>query len=154
MSKVCTVCKKKKSDDDFFFRDKKTGRRHAQCKDCYRDKRHSRKHYEKYRDQYIERAKARKRRLYADNFEKIVTYLEKHPCVDCGEDDVIVLDFHHRDRKKKSFNICAKLSRYSWDKISKEIAKCVIVCANCHRRRTAKELGWKRGRISPGTQMA
>jgi hypothetical protein len=32
--------------------------------------------------------------------------------------------------------------KYSWSKILEEIEKCDVRCANCHRRRTAKQLGW------------
>ncbi len=43
------------------------------------------------------------------------------------------LDFHHRDPKKKDFGLAVKGLTRSWEKIQKEIDKCVLVCANCHR---------------------
>lgn len=64
-------------------------------------------------------------------------------CADCGESDPIVLDFDHRDQATKSFNI-GDVARLGWSlkKALAEAEKCDVVCANCHRRRTAKQLGW------------
>ena len=73
-------------------------------------------------------------------------------CVDCGETDPLVLDFDHLDPATKTKN--AKGSRVAdgpkrlmWTKLSyaqleAEVAKCEVVCANCHRRRTARMQGW------------
>jgi hypothetical protein len=64
-------------------------------------------------------------------------------CADCGEKDPIVLDFDHRDRKEKHFQI-GDTARFGWSKkkLLEEVEKCDVVCANCHRRRTAVQLGW------------
>ncbi len=51
----------------------------------------------------------------------------------------MVLEFDHL--KDKAFNIGASLSGRSWASILDEIAKCEVVCANCHRRRTARRRG-------------
>src|ERR1700680_5015487 len=42
------------------------------------------------------------------------------------------MDFHHRDESQKSFTIACCYSR-SWDALRKELDKCVLLCANCHR---------------------
>lgn len=56
-------------------------------------------------------------------------------CVDCGESNHIVLDFDHlRDKK---YNVSRMIhDGFSWKAILKEIQKCEVVCANCHRIRT------------------
>jgi hypothetical protein len=36
---------------------------------------------------------------------------------------------------------------YSWKAIEEEISKCEVRCANCHRRRTAKQFNWKRAGV-------
>jgi hypothetical protein len=41
----------------------------------------------------------------------------------------------------KQFNIGAVLPYPPWDAVLEEIAKCEVVCAKCHRRRTARRLG-------------
>ena len=68
--------------------------------------------------------------------------------MDCGESDPIVLDFDHSKGRRKRAAI-ADLVRggaLRWGTILREIEKCEVRCANCHRRRTATELGWYRGR--------
>jgi hypothetical protein len=67
--------------------------------------------------------------------------LKASPCRDCGGVfPPYVLDFDHRDRATKAFNISVAMSNgYPWDVILAEVAKCDLVCANCHRVRTYKE---------------
>ena len=70
----------------------------------------------------------------------VTQYLLANPCVDCGETDPIVLEFDHRDPSEKLFSIGNSLGQtWRWQKIKAEIAKCDVRCANCHRRRTAKQ---------------
>lgn len=60
------------------------------------------------------------------------------PCVDCKVSyPFYVMDFDHRDGESKSFNV-GDMHRLSASKkrIDEEIAKCDLVCANCHRIRT------------------
>lgn len=66
-------------------------------------------------------------------------YLETHPCVDCGENDPVVLEFDHV-RGEKEFNI-ADVARNAVgrEKLQEEIQKCEVRCANCHRRKTKRE---------------
>lgn len=71
----------------------------------------------------------------------VYTYLLQHPCVDCGNDDIDVLDFDHvRGEKYKTINTMIK-ERDSIVKLQEEIEKCEIRCANCHRKRHAIENG-------------
>jgi hypothetical protein len=73
----------------------------------------------------------------------ILDYLRRHPCVDCGEPDPVVLDFDHVGDKS------ANIARLVTDVapivvIDAEVAQCEVVCANCHRRRTAARGAWRR----------
>ena len=43
------------------------------------------------------------------------------------------LEFHHRDEGGKDFSISDKGYSRSWARVRAEIAKCVLLCANCHR---------------------
>ena len=64
---------------------------------------------------------------------------EKSGCVDCGETNHIVLDFDHLSNKK--YNVSRMIhDGFSWAAIKKEIAKCEVVCSNCHRIRTHNRL--------------
>lgn len=70
-------------------------------------------------------------------------HLDAHPCADCGETEVFVLEFDHVAEKTSSVALllagAAKLS-----KLRDEVAKCQVVCVNCHRRRTATRAGYFR----------
>jgi len=78
----------------------------------------------------------KKRRLKIQDF--IWDYLLINPCRDCGESDLLVLEFDHRDPSLKSFNISdAPQKRLGLKRVLEEINKCDVVCANCHRKRTA-----------------
>lgn len=77
------------------------------------------------------------------NRRYIFEYLLEHPCVDCGESNPLVLEFDHV-RGKKRFSISSVMnSTYRIETIQKEIDKCEVRCANCHRRKTAQEWDWK-----------
>jgi hypothetical protein len=56
-------------------------------------------------------------------------------CTRCGEDHPATLDFHHRNPDEKDF-AAFEISHRSWGKarILREIAKCDVLCANCHRK--------------------
>ncbi|MDO8590725.1 MAG: hypothetical protein Q7R65_01965 [bacterium] len=55
-------------------------------------------------------------------------------CMICGYNRcAAALDFHHRNPKQKDFSLSVRGLTRSWEKIQKEIKKCVLICANCHR---------------------
>ncbi|HEX8733821.1 MAG TPA: hypothetical protein VF721_00770 [Pyrinomonadaceae bacterium] len=64
--------------------------------------------------------------------------------MDCGISDWRVLEFDHRDRKTKRINI-ADSTKYSLKVAKEEIAKCDIVCANCHNIRTIEQRDYYSG---------
>ena len=73
--------------------------------------------------------------------EKLFGFLSQQKCIDCGENDPIVLEFDHTNQNKKFKQISTMLSgHYSWESLSREIEKCEIRCANCHRRKTYVQL--------------
>ena len=76
----------------------------------------------------------------------MVSFLREHPCVDCGESDPVVLEFDHLGDKK--FGIADGIRNRNWQDVLDEIAKCEVVCANCHRRRTAKRGGFIRAAVA------
>ena len=85
------------------------------------------------------RRRRQERKLY------IQEYLLSHPCVDCGKTDPIVLEFDHvRGRKVKEISRF-RCHNLTWIGLLKEIEKCDVRCANCHRRKTARERGYYSG---------
>lgn len=57
-------------------------------------------------------------------------------CQDCGENDIICLDYHHLDPKTKE-GLPQSIAKSTVDneKVLAEIAKCDLICSNCHRKR-------------------
>lgn len=136
-TKVCTRCKQEKNIEEFKFRYKAEGIRQPSCNVCSR--KGNKKHYDNNRDQYLNRAKNRKKVLSVENRQKRLDYLKEHPCVVCGEADPVVLEFDHIDRKTKRDNIAQMITQREWPVILAEIEKCQVMCANCHRRKTWRE---------------
>lgn len=139
----CKVCREKKDVNDFAWRRKGKGLRDIYCKACR--KAYHRDHYLRNKARYLENARARTRRIHHLRTEWLIMYLREHPCVDCGETDPVVLEFDHVEGKKE-FNVGAGFrGDWSFERVVREINKCEVVCANCHRRRTSKRGGFLKG---------
>lgn len=92
-----------------------------------------RKHYRANKAQYVRRAQEREREMKAWLREQKTD----KACMDCG---VVypsyVMDFDHRDPALKVGEVNQVIKRGSWQALRDEVAKCDLVCANCHRIRT------------------
>jgi hypothetical protein len=138
---LCNKCHEKKNIENFSFKNKEKKIRKKICKDCH--SLYRKKHYLQNKEKYIAKAKSwnKKQKEILANY--LFEVLSNSACVDCNEKDVVVLDFDHLNDKQLCLAEMYQNS-YSLDAIKKEIKKCVIRCANCHRRKTAKEIGyWK-----------
>jgi len=139
--KQCTKCKQTKNIDEFWFKDKKKGKRSSWCTHCFKE--YKQKVYPTNASYYIQYAKKRNSKVYYILREFLWGYLKDHPCIDCGEDDPIVLEFDHKIKEDKKASISDMIKNYcSIESLVTEINKCEVRCANCHRRKTAKERGW------------
>lgn len=102
----CTKCNKILDENQFYSYDKKEAiNRIATCKNCLKQKR-----------------------------KNIYDFIQSHKvegCICCGEKDVACLDFHHI---KDKYEQLSHMLSHSKDTISNEIDKCVVLCANCHRK--------------------
>lgn len=67
---------------------------------------------------------------------KLLQYLSGKYCADCKNTNIIVFEFDHV-RGDKRDDISKMMKNGSWAKIEDELKKCDVVCANCHRIRTA-----------------
>jgi hypothetical protein len=129
----CGRCGESKSTSDFAWRRVRRGQLDNYCRPCRAA--YKRAHYIANRQRYIAAATRRKDALMAERTAFLVEFFRTHPCVDCGETDPIALEFDHIGHKE--FTIAAGIGSRSWQAILDEMAKCEVVCANCHRRRTA-----------------
>ena len=61
-------------------------------------------------------------------------------CSRCGEDRIATLDFHHRDSSQKEYSVTKAIQRgWKVERVLNEIAKCDVLCANCHRKLHARQ---------------
>jgi hypothetical protein len=112
---------------------------------------------EKWRKDNLDKCRASRRKWYhshKDHAKKMIKYRRAKLrawfseykktvfCVRCGEDDTVCLDFHHRSPRngKRELTMATFIRRgFSKKKILDHIAKCDVVCANCHRKIHAGE---------------
>ena len=135
--KTCNHCNVEKPLDDFPFKSKSRGIYHPLCKECHNTK--TRAHYKGNTQYYKDKARSWDRQTIDANRQYIIDYLKEHPCKDCGNANIVVLQFDHLRDKLDNVSNMLKRSRKS---IILEIAKCDVVCANCHIMRTAHRAGW------------
>lgn len=115
MKKKCSKCEIEKPEGEFYEKkDRKNGS--SFCKDCF--------------NKYCMN-RWRERKIEAIQYKG-------GECIDCGfkhpEYPADIFEFHHLNPAEKEF-VWAKMRLKSWDKITKELDKCVLLCANCHRIR-------------------
>jgi hypothetical protein len=108
------------------------------CKCCAAE------YYAVNRDRLYPAIRERKQRVVLETARFVWGYLIEHPCVDCSERDPLVLEFDHVRGIKRMAIANMIREGYGLRMVKLEIAKCEVRCANCHRRRTASQLGWHR----------
>lgn len=137
--KKCTKCKITKEHSAFSPRKNNLT---SWCRECKRE--YDRAAYKSNTGQgknRRERLAKTKKESYLKNRQYVWDYLTMHPCVDCGECDPIVLEFDHIDPSTK-LNDVSKLMVYGMSRLTDEIEKCEVRCANCHKRKTAKQFNY------------
>lgn len=138
--KDCSICKESK---DFIEYSKNKYRKDGYqnvCKECNREI--SRKYYDSNKELHKENIRKKKKENRLKCRKKLNEYLKEHPCIDCGCTNIIVLEFDHREMDSKYSNVSEMIGVYSWNKIEDEINKCDVRCSNCHRIKTAIQLGY------------
>ena len=89
-TRVCARCGKKKEVSEFSW--KIAGKRkHSYCKNCHKEYRKD--HYHKNKSRCLANVKRWNAKRREELFEFLYDYLSEHPCVDCGESDVVVPRF-------------------------------------------------------------
>jgi hypothetical protein len=126
--KNCYRCKKEKPLSEFYKNKHKPDGYQIICKKCRAVEQH--KHYLKNKKYYKKlREKQRLER------KQIIDEIKKNSkCIRCGLDNIIVLEFHHRDSDKKEDTI-SNIVQNGWSikRLLKELKKCDVICANCHK---------------------
>ena len=142
-TKWCGECKRVLRIAEFNYKHRDRGTFQHRCKTC--QSRYSQAHYQLNVASYVQRIRKNNQRTCKQNREKLHDYLSAQRCMDCGIQGLAVLEFDHRDPREKENEISALVrAAYSWSAVLKEIAKCDVVCANCHRKRTARQFAWQK----------
>jgi len=121
-----------------------------------RKKEQSKKSYQKNKEKYQKyyQSNAAKLKRNARNYElKRLSEFEQWKrtlsCSKCGENHPACIEFHHVDPSKKEKTI--SYLRNSKKKLQEELKKCIVLCANCHRKLHYEE--HERNRIQSLKQM-
>lgn len=127
-SKTCKECDVRKSKDEFYRSSHSADRLQTICKDC------SSSQSQRYNAQPEIKTRSHERdQIRFKQFRGVTDAAKSVPCARCGGSfPVVVMDFHHRDPATKLFTVAAGNRRKLTDVIA-EIAKCDVLCANCHR---------------------
>jgi hypothetical protein len=139
--RLCPRCGKWRPLEAFAWRSRRRGERQPWCRDCHNA--HKRAFYAANRGTETIRVALRREPIVRENLDRLRSFLEDHPCVDCGEHDVIVLEFDHVTGRKRADVTTMVRGGLIWTTIEHEIAKCEVRCVNCHRRRTAGQRGFR-----------
>jgi hypothetical protein len=138
-SKICIKCKEEKPLPSFTIDSKRSDGSGSYCKSCKNSLVKTvwkRAPYKPMSSCSPERRTAR-RASWAKYSAKINNWFKVYKatlqCGHCGESDPRCLDFHHRNPTEKVFNVSRQRTI---EALKKEIAKCDILCANCHRKVT------------------
>lgn len=135
--KECSNCKISKPENEFRFRNKLKSTLMGRCKSCTQA-------YDKkwYQSRTEEHGTVRNKQLKAWKKNRIKEFdvrFKNAPCADCQKTyPPYVMDFDHKHSKK--FGISGKKLELSWEELEEEVAKCDLVCSNCHRERTHQRL--------------
>lgn len=130
MVKYCSKCNSNKDYNEFYKRGKGL---QPYCISCQnkQSKNYYRVNYTTRRQQLDQRNE----KNYNEN-RILIDDLKKNPCTDCKiQYDHWIMTWDHLDSSTKEYNV-SQMLYHSKETILKEIAKCELVCANCHSNRT------------------
>jgi hypothetical protein len=99
-------------------------------KDKQKQKDAQRKHYRENKEVYARRQKEK----YEKNKAFIVQCKTNKKCSMCSESHPVCLEFHHIGEQKKEMKIADAIYKLGLKRLKEEVAKCILLCANCHRK--------------------
>ena len=103
-----------------------------------KDKEKRREYHKEYMRNWYQKNKAKHIAYVRNRDRKIKDWLKEYKkslqCEECGENHPACLDFHHINPKEKTFAL-GRINKFlSIKLLQNEIAKCRVLCANCHRK--------------------
>ena len=108
----------------------------------YKDKEDYKKYQKKYHKDWYDMNKENRRKHIKERkfkiYEEVANFKSINKCKICKESNPVALDFHHLSDKKFEISKVSS-SRCSFKHIMNEISKCILLCANCHRKEHYRE---------------
>lgn len=146
--KKCSKCGEEKSLSEFYWRNKAKGTRMSACKACRSTAAAQRWASGSEKESNYESKARRVQRAY----DYIWSVLSTSSCADCDERNPLVFEFDHvRGTKIRDVGTMV-VQNYGLQAIKDEIAKCEVVCANCHKIRTSTRANtWRVQRLASST---
>ena len=123
----CSGCQQNKPETEFHKSSRNKTGYQSYCKDCNRKA--VVKHIHAHEGQNYAVRKARHQDLRQRSYD----YKRERGCACCPEKEPQCLDFHHLDPSTKE-GLVSNMVKISWDRFLEEAKKCVLLCANCHRK--------------------
>jgi len=119
-------------------------------KDREKKKKIAKRHYDKHSEKVKAKTKANKEKAR----QKWRDYKATLACVQCGENHPATFDFHHVVRKPDNKKVNRLLANSNYKAALKEIEeRCIVLCANCHRKLHHEELLEKRNKKGAGAPL-
>lgn len=129
--KTCSKCGQEKDESEFSWNIRGV-KRHSACNPCRALEQAD--YYQRTKPKQLKYKAERQVQKREEARRFVFNYLKAHPCIDCGENDPLVLTFDHV-RGRKKMNISQMVNQgYSLEAIQEEISKCEVRCGNCHMR--------------------
>ena len=113
--KECKKCGEEKPYENFSKNRRRKDGFQDHCKSCIKVR--DAKQYANNKGRFATWSKDRRLRVRKQVFE----YLLTHPCVECDEKDIVVLEFDHRTQTTKRFDVMSATHGHSWKTIEAEI---------------------------------
>jgi hypothetical protein len=122
-----------------YWQGRANGHKTACCRTCQRARLKAKKGYHTaYMREWRASNGGRHRLTWTELRKRKKAWLEEYKslngCNRCDENHPACLDFHHRNPEDKTFNLSEAIARASLARIQVEVAKCDILCSNCHRK--------------------
>lgn len=130
--KRCAVCQQDKKTDRFNKNKSRKDGLNTVCRECSRAR--SKQYYNENKKKHKLVVTERKKAVIAKNKKRLLL-IKQEGCSYCDESEPCCMDFHHTKPSIKHKSVSTMVNEgCSWQRIEQEIAKCVMLCANCHRK--------------------
>ncbi len=147
--KICSSCKEEKQPKEFNKNKSKKDGLNTMCRVC--SNLICKERYKNSKGTYLEKLYERQDRILIETRTFVLEYLKTHPCVHCGQTNIMTLEFDHLRDKFKDISMMIKQT-YGIEAIKKEVDKCQVLCSNCHNIKTQTvQRSWKYKYLTNGS---